>query len=254
MTAGQRNRQVDLNADLGEEMGDDAAMLAVVSSANVACGLHAGGPLTMLRTVRLARARGVAVGAHPGYDDRANFGRLDMALSADEIEALVAWQVGAACGVAALAGYRISYVKAHGALYNRAAADAGTARAVARAVRAVDPGLRLLCPAGSEAGRAAEDQGLAVAAEAFADRAYAADGSLVPRSKPGAVIHDAAQVAARALEMLETGEVPTIDGGRRAMRIDSLCLHGDTPDAVAIARHLRAVLEGRGWRIAPFAP
>jgi UPF0271 protein len=254
MTAGQTNRQVDLNADLGEEMGDDAAMLSIVSSANVACGLHAGGPQTMLRTFQLARARGVAVGAHPGYDDRANFGRLDVALSAEATEALVAWQVGAACGVAALAGHRISYVKTHGALYNRAAVDAGTARAVARAVRSVDPGLRLLCPAGSEADNAAEDQGLAVAAEAFADRAYDADGRLVPRGRPGAVIHDADQIAARALEMLETGEVPTIDGGRRAMRIDSLCLHGDTPGSVAIARCLRAALEGRGWHIAPFAP
>lgn len=246
-------RRIDLNADLGEGVGDDTAMLAVVSSANIACGMHAGGPQEMLAAFATARQRGVAVGAHPGYDDRANFGRVVVPMSTREIEAMVAWQVGAAMGVAALAGHRLGYVKAHGALYNLAAVDDDVAGAVVRAVRAVDPALILLCPAASRAEAAARAAGLDVAAEIFADRAYRPDGTLVPRSEPGAVLHDAAAVAERTLRMLDEGAIFAIDGSRRPTRMDSICLHGDTPGAVALARSLRAALIGAGWRIAPFA-
>jgi UPF0271 protein len=247
-------RQIDLNADLGEEAGDDAAMLALVSSANIACGAHAGGPAAMAAAFAQARSRGVAVGAHPGYADRANFGRTVIPMPLGAVETLVAWQVHAACEAAAREGHRITFVKAHGALYNLAATDTGVALAIARAVRAVDPGLTALCLAGSAGAEATRETGLRVAEEVFADRAYRADGTLVPRAEPGAVIHDAAEVTARTLRMLAEGSVTAIDGTRRATRIDSICLHGDTPGAVALARALRAGLVAAGWRIAPFAP
>lgn len=244
--------EIDLNADLGEGVGDDAAMLGIVSSANVSCGCHAGDAGTMATAFATARAQGVRTGAHPGYPDRANFGRLVVPMTVAEVERMVAWQVGAAMGVAALAGTRIAYVKAHGALYNLAATDRGIADAIARAVRAVDSRLTILCPAASQAETAANDAGLPVAAEVFADRAYRPDGTLVPRGEPGAVIHDPAQVSARVLAMLEAGAVKAVDGTEVPLRIDSVCLHGDTPGAVALARALRATLEAAGWRIAPF--
>ncbi len=248
------NRRIDLNADLGEGMGDDAAMLAIVSSANVACGLHAGGRETMAATFRAAKARGVTVGAHPGYDDRANFGRIVVPQSAGEIERLVAWQVGGAAAVAALTGQRIAYVKAHGALYNLAAGDRDVAGAVARGIRAVDRNLICLALAGTAGAAAAADEGLLVASELFADRAYNPDGTLVARGTPGAVLHDADEVAARACAMLGAGAIIATDGTRLPVPIDSMCLHGDTPGAVAIARRLRAALAGAGWTVRPFAP
>ncbi len=245
-------RRIDLNADLGEEVGDDAAMLALVSSANIACGGHAGGPEAMFAAMVEARRQGVALGAHPGYADRANFGRLVVPMTAGEVERMVAAQVGAAMGAAALAGGRIAYVKAHGALYNLAAVEPEVARAIARAVRAVDPGLVLLGLSGS-AGAAAAGEILPVAAEVFADRAYAPDGTLVPRGQTGAVIHDPEAVVARVLAMLAEGAVTAADGTKLPLAMDSICLHGDTPGAVALARALRAALTADGWAIAPFA-
>ncbi len=245
-------RRIDLNADLGEEVGDDAAMLALVSSANVACGGHAGGPEAMFAAMAEAKRRGVTVGAHPGYADRANFGRVVVPMSAGEVERLVAAQVGAAMAVAALAGHRVAYVKAHGALYNLAAAEPEVARAVARAVRAVDARLCLLCLSGS-AGERVSREILPVAAEVFADRGYAADGTLLLRGTPGAVIHDPAAVVARVRGMLAQGAVTAADGARLPLAMDSLCLHGDTPGAVALARALRGALAADGWAVAPFA-
>lgn len=249
----QARTSIDLNADLGEEVGDDGAMLALVSSANIACGGHAGGPEAMFAALSTARARGVSAGAHPGYADRENFGRVVVPMSADQIERMVAAQIGAACGVAALAGHRISHVKAHGALYNLAATDRAVSQALCGAVRAVDPALALLCLSGSVTERVARDQGLVVAAEVFADRAYLADGSLMPRSQPGAVIHDPAAVVARVLGMLRSGQVTAADGSALPLRMDSICLHGDTPGAVALAQVLRGAITAAGWRIAPFA-
>lgn len=248
------SRQIDLNADLGEGVGDDVAMLGLVSSANIACGLHAGGPQDMATAFAAALAGGVAVGAHPGYADRANFGRVVVPHTLAEVERLVAWQVGAAGGMAALAGHRITHVKAHGALYNLAAVNPDVARAIARAVRAVDPALTCLCLAGSAGAAATAATGLRVAAEVFADRAYRPDGTLVPRGQLGAVIHDASIVTARTLAMLDDRAITAADGTRLALPMDSICLHGDTPGAVALARALRAGLTAAGWRIAPFAP
>lgn len=246
--------RIDLNADLGEDQGDDAAMLDLVSSANIACGFHAGGAEQMGAAFAAARLRGVAIGAHPGYADRANFGRLDMDFSMGEIERLVAYQVGAACGLAALSGHRITYVKPHGALYNRAAIDATVAAAIARGIRAVGPDLTCLCLAGSHGARATAEAGLPIAAEVFADRAYQSDGTLLPRGMPGAVIHDAAQICRRTLLMLEYRAITAVDGTILPLQIDSICLHGDTPGAVVLAQRLRAALLQAGWQIAPFAP
>jgi UPF0271 protein len=249
---------IDLNADLGEAFGawragDDAALLQVVSSANVACGFHAGDPLVMRRTVAEAASRGVAIGAHPGYPDLMGFGRREMAASADEVTAYVVYQVGALQAFCAAEGTRLRYVKAHGALYNRAARDPATAEALAEGVRLADPSLVLLALAGSamvSAGRAA---GLRVAAEAFVDRAYLATGELVPRTQAGATLHDAEQVAARAVRMAREGTVDAIDGTVLNVRPDSLCVHGDNPDAAAIVRAVRERLGAEGIRVAPFA-
>jgi 5-oxoprolinase (ATP-hydrolysing) subunit A len=246
-------RQIDLNADLGEDMGDDDALLALVSSANIACGGHAGGPSVMVATLTQAKARGVVVGAHPGYADRANFGRVDIPMTMAALEQMLARQVGALCGVAALLGVRVAYVKPHGALYNLAARDAHVSAALCRAMRAVDPALALLCLSGSVTERLAQTAGIAVAAEVFADRAYLANGALMPRTQPGAVIHDPDAVVARVKAMLSTGAVTAADGTRLPLRIDSICLHGDTPGAVMLARRLRHAVQDAGWRIAAFA-
>jgi UPF0271 protein len=251
-------RPIDLNADLGEgfgayRAGDDAGLLEVVTSANVACGFHAGDPLVMRRTVASAAARGVAVGAHPGYPDLLGFGRRDLAASGEEVTAYVVYQVGALHAFCAAAGTRLRYVKAHGALYNRAARDASTARAIAEGVRLADPSLALLGLAGSEMIRAAEAAGIRAAAEAFVDRAYLPTGELVPRSQPGATLHDADEVAARAVRMAREGTVAAIDGSVLSVRPDSLCVHGDNPEALAIVRAVRQRLEAEGIRVAPFA-
>lgn len=241
-------RAVDLNCDCGEgfgayAMGDDEAMLGIVTTANVACGFHAGDPDIMAATFALAKRRGVAVGAHPGFADRAGFGRRPMALSEAEIERLVAYQVGAAEALAARAGHRLTHVKPHGALSNLAMTDGGLARAIARATKAVDPTLMFLAVAGTELDRAGVAEGLKTVREVFADRGYTEDGHLAPRSAAGAVLHDAGEAAERAVAMMEEGAVFALSGKRVPVGVDSICVHGDTPGAVAMARAVRAALE-----------
>lgn len=248
---------VDLNADTGESFGryrlGDDALLDVVTSASIACGFHAGDPVVMRDTVARATERGVVVGAHPGYPDLVGFGRRDLAATPAEIEALVAYQVGALQGICAAAGCRVRYVKAHGALYNRAARDVPTANAIARAVRAVDPSLALLGLAGSAMIDAAERAGIRGVSEAFVDRAYRGDGTLVPRSESGAVLTDVEAVAERALRMVQSGTVLAADGGVVSIRAESLCTHSDGSNAVEIVGAVRRRLQSAGVAIAPFA-
>lgn len=251
-------RVVDLNSDLGESfgpwvMGNDAAMLDIVSSANVACGGHAGDPEVMYATLRLAAERGVMVGAHPGYADREGFGRRVIPMAPAEIGRMVAAQVGALQGVAALAGVTVRYVKAHGALANLAAERAEVAAAVAGAVAAMPGRLMLLAISGTELEVQGRKAGLDVVSEVFADRAYQANGQLVPRSQAGAVLHDPDAAAERMLRFLETGRMPVLGGGEVALAAGSICVHGDNPAAVEMARALRARLEGAGVSLRPFA-
>ncbi len=248
---------IDLNADLGEgfgpwRMGDDAALLGVVTSANVACGFHAGDPDIMTRVLMQAREAGVAVGAHVAFPDLAGFGRRILPMSAAEIARAVAYQIGAAQALATFAGHRLSHVKAHGALANLAEHDAAVADAIAEATRAVDPSLTLLAIARSEQTRAGERAGLRVAHEIFADRAYANDGRLRARALPGAVIHDVDVVIARVRQMIAAQALITIDGELLPTPIDSICVHGDTPQAVALAQALRHALENDGVALRPF--
>jgi len=252
-------RKVDLNSDLGESfgpwnMGDDAAMLDIVTSANVACGFHAGDPDIMFRTAERARARGVAIGAHPGFHDLQGFGRRQIhGLAAREIETMVAYQIGALQAVAATAGHRVTHVKAHGALSNMAMTDEGIAAALARAVRGADPSLVFVVIPLTALERAGEAANLTLAREIYADRAYEDDGTLVSRRKPGAVLHDPETVAARVLQMVEERAIVSVGGRRLPLAIDTVCIHGDSPGAVAMARAVRARLEGAGIAIAPFA-
>ncbi len=247
---------VDLNADMGESFGryrlEDGALLDVVTSANVACGFHAGDPVVMRETVLQASRRGVSVGAHPGYPDLVGFGRRELAASPEEIEAMVVYQVGALHGVCTAAGTRLLYVKPHGALYNRAVQDLAAADAIVRAMRSVDASLALLALAGSEMLTAATRIGVRGVSEAFVDRAYRNDGTLVPRTLPGAVLTDTREIAERAFRMVQTGTVRSIDGRDIAVRAESLCTHGDGPNALAIVRAVRERLEQSGVRIAPF--
>jgi UPF0271 protein len=253
--APERMNRIDLNADLGESfgawrMGDDEALLALVSSANIACGFHAGDPLIMRRTVTLAAARGVAIGAHIALPDLQGFGRREMRVGADEAYALTLYQLGALAAFTRAAGVPLAHVKPHGALYNMAARDATLATAIARAVRDFDPTLRLVGLAGSALAKAGRAAGLAVAAEAFADRGYRADGSLQPRSEPGALLEDAGQACAQALGIVCDGAVTAVDGTRVPLHADTLCLHGDGPHALAFAPRLREALAAAGVRIA----
>lgn len=241
--------RINLNADLGEGMGDDAAMLGIVASANVACGGHAGDADSMRRTARLAREHGVSIGAHPSYPDPQGFGRRAMALSPAELENQIAFQLGALKGVAALEAERVTHVKPHGALNNLACTDRSVADTICRAVRAIDPGMILLAPAASELVAAGRAAGLVVVEEIFADRAYLPDGQLVPRSRPDAMIHGADACLAHVLAMLEARALIAVDGTRIATPISSICVHGDNPDAVAIARHLRRQLGTRGYQV-----
>ena len=248
--------RIDLNADVGESfgpyvIGDDERMLRQVTSANVACGCHGGDPSVMRRTVRLAVACGASPGAHPGYADLIGFGRRDIAMDLQEVEDLVVYQIGALAGVAAAQGTRLHHVKPHGALYNRAARDRPLADAIARAVRAVDDRLILFGGSGSCLVEAGEALGLRTAAEVFADRAYHADGSLVSRREPGAVISDPAAVADRALRLVQGGEVAAVTGEVIELRRDTICLHGDTPGAGNLAAALRTRLEEAGIRLSP---
>jgi 5-oxoprolinase (ATP-hydrolysing) subunit A len=258
MAASSSSLIVDLNSDMGEgygayAMGRDAEILGIVTSANVACGFHAGDPEIMAATFSLARENRVAVGAHPGFPDLWGFGRRPMPFSASEIERLVAYQIGAAQALAAYAGHRLSYVKAHGALGNLTQTDASVACAVTRAIRAVDPTLICLTIALGEQTLIAREMGLTVKSEIFADRAYSDQGQLVSRQIEGAVIHDADQAAQRIQRMVERGAIETISGRSLATQIDSICVHGDTPGAVAIARRVRETLEKAGVRIRSFA-
>ena len=251
-------RQVDLNSDLGEAfgpwaMGDDLAMMDIVSSVNVACGGHAGDPATMAMTVRAAADRGLAIGAHPGFADKEGFGRRHIPMDGPDIERLVASQVGSLAGIAALEGAELVHVKAHGALANLGAREDEVADAIARAVAAVDDSLVLLAIAGTALERAAERAGLAVAREGFADRAYTDEGQLAPRGTAGAVLDDAEEAATRAVAMAEGRGLPLLSGGWRPQQVDSICVHGDTPGAVEMARRTRAALEEAGFTIAPFA-
>lgn len=250
--------QVDLNADIGESfgpwvMGRDAEMLDIVSSANIACGGHAGDNSVMYETLRAAHEKGVVIGAHPGFEDKQGFGRRRLPLTEAEVEGLVAAQTGALCGTAALVGAKVRYVKVHGALSNWACETPGIARAVARATKAVmgDDAV-LLAVSGTELEKAADDQGLRAASEIFADRGYTPGGQLVPRSQPGAMIHDADVAADRLIRFLETGEMPTVGGDPVRLNAQSICVHGDGPTAVEMARTLRARLMAAGHAIKPF--
>jgi UPF0271 protein len=248
---------IDLNCDCGEgfgpyTIGNDAAMLDIVTSASVACGFHAGDFNIMAEIFTAAKAKGVAIGAHPGYPDLWGFGRRAQQFSVGEIERLIAYQIGAAQGLAAFAGFHLSYVKIHGALSNLAAADGAVARAVAHAVKSVDARLHFLAIAGTNLETAARGEGLIVAREVYADRAYTDAGLLAPRSAPDAILRDAEVIAARALSMVVEGAIVAQSGKRIEVGVDSICVHGDHPNAVAMAGAVRRRLEGAGVELAPF--
>ncbi len=248
---------IDLNCDCGESfgaytMGDDAAMLDIVTSANVACGFHGGDPEVMAATFRMAKERGVSVGAHPGFPDLQGFGRRRLPFSTDEIERLVAYQIGAAQALAAYAGHKITHVKPHGALSNVALEERDVARAIARAVRAVDSNLAFLAVARSALEQAGAAERLNVVSEIFADRAYTERGLLLSRTQAGAVLHDPETIADRVLAMVGEGAVIATGGKRVPTAIHSVCVHGDTPNAVAIATAVRKKLEEAEIAVKPF--
>jgi len=249
---------IDLNCDLGEsfgawQMGNDAAMIDLATSVNVACGFHAGDADTMRKTVQLAKTRGVSIGAHPGYRDLHGFGRRPVAgLSAAEIENLVAYQIGALQAVATLAGHKVTHVKAHGALSNVACEDDMTARAIASAIKAVDRTLKFVVLANTRLVTAGEAAGLPLVHEVFADRAYEDDATLVSRRKPGAVLHDTAQIAERVVRMVQDRAVVSVSGKTIKVQLDTVCIHGDTPGAVEIARAVRQALKDSGIEVRPF--
>jgi 5-oxoprolinase (ATP-hydrolysing) subunit A len=249
---------IDLNADLGEgfgvwRLGDDDALLDLVTSANVACGFHAGDPSTMRRVCSRAAAAGVAVGAQVSYRDLAGFGRRFIDVDPAELADDVLYQLAALDGIARTAGTRVSYVKPHGALYNAAVTHAGQAAAVVDAVLAFDRRLPVLGLPGSALLRTAEAAGMRPIAEGFADRGYTPDGRLVPRRQPGALVHQPAVVAERAVRMATEGVVVAVDGTTLLMPVESVCVHGDTPSAVELARAVRAALAGAGVALRPFA-
>lgn len=250
-------RTIDLNCDLGESCedrpnGDEAGTMASITSANVACGVHAGNPATMRRTVRLARDAGVAVGAHPGLFDPAGFGRMETRLTPEHVEDLVLYQVGALAAIASSEGVRLRHVKAHGALYNMAARDRALADALAKGVRAFDPSLVLFGMAGSAMLAAGAAAGLSVAAEGFADRTYDSEGRLTPRTQPGAVLRDPEVVVRRAVRMVAEGVVVATDGSEIRLRVDTVCIHGDTLGCHELARAVRLGLEHAGISVVPF--
>ena len=249
---------VDLNADLGEGFGawnhgDDEAMLAVVTSANMACGFHAGDPALLLRTCRQAAARGVRVGAQVSYRDLAGFGRRFIDVSPEDLAADVMYQIGALQALAHAAGTTVAYVKPHGALYNAIVSHREQATAVAAAVAAIDARLPVLGLAGSALFEEADRLGLRTVAEAFADRAYQPDGTLVSRREPGAVLHDPAEIADRVARMVTAGEVTAVDGSVISVTVDSVCVHGDSPGAVQIATTVRERLTDVGITLAAFS-
>ena len=249
--------RIDLNADLGEgfgpwDMGDDAAMMQIVTSANVACGGHAGDPEVMARTLQIAKENGVTVGAHPGYNDREGFGRRVIPMTPEEIGRMCAAQIGALMGIAAQVGVPVAYVKPHGALANLAARDRSVADAIAHAVKLIDPTMGYLAISGTESEHAARGANLSVYSEIFADRGYLSTGQLVPRGQDGAMIHDAEEAADRLLQFLATGLMPVIDGDPIPLAAQSICVHGDSPGAVAMARHIRDRLTAEGVTVQSF--
>ena len=249
---------IDLNSDLGEgygawTMGDDASMLGIVSSANVACGFHAGDPSGILATARQAASQGVAIGAHVSYPDRVGFGRRAMDVGTNELTADVIYQIGALQALCAATGARVSYVKPHGALYNTMADDVRQGDAVISAIKALDSSLSLMGLAGSPILRRAADIGLHTVSEVFADRAYTAAGALVSRREAGAVLHDADLVANRMMRLVTEGTITSIDGSVLQLKADSICVHGDSPGAVAMATRLRQVLTARGVTVTAFS-
>jgi UPF0271 protein len=248
---------IDLNCDMGESFGDwklgfDEEAMPFVSSVNIACGFHASDPSNIRKTVRLAKRFGAAVGAHPGFHDLVGFGRRAIAATPEEIQADVIYQVGAMLGFCRAEGVPLQHVKAHGALYNMAEKDLSVALAIAEAIKAVDPHLHMLCLAGSAMTEAAKQAGIPYAEEAFADRAYNADGTLVSRRQSGAVLHDVDAVAERVLVMARKQTTVAIDGSVIPIRAQTVCVHGDTPGAVAMVQAIRKKLEREGVAVAPF--
>lgn len=246
-------RSVDINADLGEGYTTDEAVLGVVSSANIACGFHAGDARTMREVSAAALSRKVAIGAHPSFDDLANFGRRVIRMSKDELESLVAYQIGALQEAAHEVGATLAHVKPHGALYNIASTDEGHAMAIARAIRHVDRNLIYVGFAGSVMRRAADRTGLAFAAEAFPDRHYADNGGLMDRNQPLSVITSPEKVAERVRQMMEDGSVQTLSGKTIPLSFDTLCVHGDEPTAVMVCRAVRRAVEDAGGTVAPLS-
>jgi UPF0271 protein len=249
---------VDLNSDLGESfgrwtLGDDPKMLTIVTSANIACGFHAGDPRSIRATVIGARDAGVAIGAHVGYRDLAGFGRRAMDVPSDDLVADLIYQIGALQGIARAAGTRVSYVKPHGALYNTIVHDERQAADVVTAIVEIDPSLAVLGLPGSEILRAADAAGLATVTEAFADRAYTREGTLVSRRETGSVLHDPAAVAARMVELVTDGTLAAIDGSRIRVAADSICVHGDSEGATAMALQIRAAFALAGIAVASFS-
>lgn len=251
--------QIDLNADMGEgygayKIGHDEELLGIVTSANVACGFHGGDATIMHRLAGLAKERGVGLGAHPGFNDLWGFGRRAIHMSAADLEYLVAYQIGALQALAAYAGAKVRHVKPHGALYNMAAKDAAYSCAIARAVRTIDRALIFVGLPGTQLQKAAESEGLAFAREAFCDRLYAEDGSLMPRSEPGSVIQDPKAAAAQAVRLACSGEIVSASGSIIHVKADTLCIHGDEPGSVEVARAVRAALENAGVKLLPMLP
>lgn len=252
-----RMKFIDLNSDLGEsfgpwKMGDDAEMLAIVTSANVACGFHAGDPSGILRTLKAAKSNNVRVGAHIGYRDLVGFGRRNMDPTDAELTGDAIYQIGALQGLAKAAGTRVVYVKPHGALYNTIAHDMRQAKAIIEAIKAIDSALVLMALSGSPLVSFARQAGLNVVSEAFADRAYSSDGTLVSRAEKGAVLSDPDMVAARMVKFVETGKITAIDGKEISLDAQSICLHGDSPSAVLMAKAVKAALEKAGVTLRPF--
>lgn len=250
-------RSIDLNSDLGEgygpwSMGDDEAMLSIVTSANVACGGHASDPETMYRTMVLAKANNTVVGAHPSFPDKEGFGRRRLPYPPREIERFVAAQIGALIAVGALAGHPVSYVKPHGALGNVATEDRDVAKAIVNATRAVDTGLAVLAISGTVLETVARESGTTVFSEVFADRGYTPKGNLVPRGQPGAMIHDTDAAVARLLTFLATGKMPTVGGAEVTLVAHSICVHGDSAQSVAMAGGIRDAFSQQGVAVTPF--
>jgi 5-oxoprolinase (ATP-hydrolysing) subunit A len=241
--------QVDINADLGEGSGHDTELFELISSANIATGFHAGDPMSIFDSIRAAKEKGVAVGAHPSFADRENFGRKEIVIPVPELFAQLVYQIGAFQSLAIAAGIRPNHVKPHGALYNMAVRDGKLADVITGAIKSVDPKLILFAPDNSELARAGEAHGLQIAREIFADRNYSNDGWLVPRMRPDALLHDPKEAAERVLRMLREGKVRSVAGRDVEVRGETICVHGDTPGAVEFARELRTRLEQEGVEI-----